>query len=76
MKIGDSVKVKSDLVVDQLYGGAVFVEEMVAYLGVEAKVTEILFLVVNTNEGSYGLSIDKNQEYEFTDEMLELVKVA
>jgi hypothetical protein len=66
--VGDKVKVKSVLEVGEDYGGAEFIPEMVKYLGKEATVTE---LVYDCEEGSYGLDIDKKQDYEFTDDMLE-----
>lgn len=66
MKIGDKVKVKSDLVVGGNYM-ADFIPEMIEFLGKEATVVEVLY------EGSYGLDIDVYQEYEFTEDMLELL---
>ena len=60
----------------QIYGGAIFVPEMEEFLGKGAVITEVLFPVFNANQGSYGLSIDQEQIFEFTDEMLELAEVA
>jgi len=76
MKIGTKVIIKSNLIPNQLYGGAIFVPEMEEFLGKGAVITEILFPMVDVNQGSYGLSIDQEQRFEFTDEMLELVEVA
>jgi len=76
MKIGDNVKVKSTLIPNQIYGGAMFVPEMEEFLGKGAIVTELLFPVTNVGEDSYGLSLDIYQQYEFTNEMLEMVGVS
>ena len=74
MKIGTNVIIKSNLLVNKFYGGAIFVPEMQEFCGRGAVITELLFPVVNDGEskGSYGLSIDKDQEFEFTSEMLEV----
>jgi len=78
MQIGQNVKVKSNLIPNQIYGGAIFVPEMEEFLGKGATVTEILFPVTGTDENkeSYGLSFDRYQQYEFTSEMLEIVGVS
>ena len=76
MKIGTNVIIKSNLIPNKIYGGAIFVPEMEEFLGKGAVITEILFPVFNANQGSYGLSIDQEQIFEFTDEMLELAEVA
>ena len=76
MKIGTNVIIKSNLLINKLYGGAMFVPEMEEFLGKGAVITEILFPMVNANQGSYGLSVDQEQRFEFTDEMLELAEVA
>jgi hypothetical protein len=66
MKIGDKVRVKESLVVGGNYK-ADFIPEMIDFLGKEAKIVEIIY------QGSYGLNIDIEQEYEFTEDMLELI---
>lgn len=66
MKVGDKVKVKSDLIVGGNYR-ADFIEEMKVFLGKEAIIIEEIY------RGSYGLNIDIEQEYEFTEDMLELI---
>ena len=76
MKIGTNVTIKSTLITNQIYGGAIFVPEMEEFLGKGAVITEVLFPVFNANQESYGLSIDQEQIFEFTDEMLELAEVA
>lgn len=66
MKIGDKVRVKSDIVVGGNYM-ADFIPEMVDFLGREATIVEVIY------KSSYGLDIDIEQEYEFTEDMLELI---
>jgi len=75
MKIGTNVTIKLNLIPNKIYGGAIFVPEMEEFCGRSAVITEILFPVVNEGEGSYGLSIDINNEFEFTDEMLDVVEL-
>jgi len=72
MQIGTNVTIKLNLIPNQIYGGAIFVPEMEEFCGRSAVITEILFPVVNENEGGYGLSVDINNEFEFTDEMLDV----
>jgi len=76
MKIGAKVTIKSNLLINKFYGGAIFVPEMEEFLGKGAVITEILFPVTDIPSKSYGLSIDQEQIFEFTDEMLELAEVA
>ena len=69
MKIGDKVRVKTNLEFEVEYDGtAYFTEEMVEFLGKEAIIIE----VINIDE-SYGLDIDKKQSFSFTNGMLELI---
>jgi len=68
MKVGDKVRVKSDLKIDTEYGDADFIEEMAVFLGKEAKILEELY------EDNYDLDIDKEHEFTFTTEMLDLVE--
>lgn len=63
-KVGDKVKVRSDLVVGTSYNGFVFVEEMKEYLGKEC-------LVTSATRRCYGLNNVDSSEFAFTDEMLE-----
>jgi len=68
MKVGDKVKIKSDLKVGYDYEGSELVEEMVQYLGKEAIIAEVLH-----TDWEYGLDIDDN-EWSWTTEMLELIE--
>jgi len=76
MKIGTKVIIKSNLLVNKFYGGAIFVPEMEEFLGRGATITEILLPITDIPSKSYGLSIDNEQRFEFTDEMLEFAEVA
>jgi len=76
MKIGTNVIIKSTLIPNQIYGGAIFVPEMEEFLGKGATITDILSPITDVPSKSYGLSIDQEQIFEFTDEMLELAEVA
>lgn len=70
MKVGDKVRVKSDLEFEVEYDDAAyFIEEMVVFLGKEAIITKVLY----ENE-SYGLDIDKQHEFSFTNSMLDLIE--
>lgn len=61
-KVGDKVKVRSDLEVNKSYGKDAFVEPMLHFLGTEQVINRII--------GDKYLLSDDN-EYNFTDEMLE-----
>jgi len=67
MKIGDKVRIKSDLKVGNDYDDAEFTEEMVKYLGKSATIIEVIY-----DDWQYGLDIDNNF-FAFTNDMLDLV---
>lgn len=62
-KLGDFIKVKSNLIVDKSYGsGLMFIKSMVPFLGKSLEVTSI--------EGDYGVKL-KGSSYTWTKDMLE-----
>ncbi len=62
-KVGDKVKIKEDLVVDETYGEDSFTEEMEKYKGKTATITDVHW-------DKYEIDIDDGSWY-WTDEMLE-----
>lgn len=62
-KVGDKVKIREDLVIDEIYGDNSFAEEMEQYKGKTATITDTYF-------GKYEIDID-NGNWCWTDEMLE-----
>ena len=64
-KIGDKVRIKSTLKTNEGYGDALWAEEMNCHLGEEAIITGVLYA------GAYELDIDKDNEWQFSEEMLE-----
>ena len=62
-KIGDKVKIREDLIVDNDYGSDGFTEEMVEYKGKTATITDVHY-------DKYDIDVDDGQWY-WTDEMLE-----
>ena len=64
-KIGDSVKIRSDLVPGNRYGEEMFMEEMVDNLGKEAKIVALL------TEDEYFLDVDQDNPWGWTAEMFE-----
>lgn len=63
-KVGDKVKIRSDLRVNKMYGGAVLVEDMVEYMGKTMTVKEVY-------KEAYSLEEDVKRRF-WTDEMLEI----
>ena len=66
-KVGDKVRVRSDLVVDAVYGEFTFVGAMVEYMGKEFAIQDAQATVGNTSTG-YRLD---NACFSWSDEMLE-----
>ena len=64
-KVGDKVKVKSDLKCEEYYGGVPFTSEMNRFKGME-------FTIARVNYGGYYEVLETT--YDFTDEMLEPVE--
>ena len=64
-KVGDKVKVRSDLKCEEYYGGVPFTSEMNRFKGME-------FAIVRVNNGGYYEVLETL--YNFTDEMLEPVE--
>lgn len=64
-KVGDKVKVRSDLKCEEYYGGVPFTSEMNRFKGME-------FTIVRVNNGGYYEVLETL--YNFTDEMLEPVE--
>lgn len=62
-KVGDKVKIREDLIVDNEYGSNSFAEEMEQYKGKTATITDTYF-------GKYEIDIDDGN-WSWTDEMLE-----
>jgi hypothetical protein len=62
-KVGDKVKIREDLIVDNDYGSDGFVEEMAQYKGKTATITGAFM-------GKYDIDIDDG-DWSWTDEMLE-----
>lgn len=62
-KIGDKVKVRSDLERERRYGGDTFVTEMLPWRGAEVMITDI-------DDGEYLIAED-GQKWSWTDEMFE-----
>ena len=65
-KVGNKVKIRSDLKEFESYGGYYFIPNMVAYRGEEAIITKV-------NSSSYFIDIDK-VGWKWTDEMFESVE--
>ena len=66
-KVGDMVRVKDDLEVDEYYGGAYFPDSMIGYIGNTYEVEEV--------DEMYDTYILKDcNRWEFTDAMLESAK--
>lgn len=64
-KVGDKVRVRSDLKCEEYYGGAPFTSEMNRFKGME-------FTITRVNNGGYYEALETL--YNFTDEMLEPVE--
>lgn len=64
-KVGDKVKVRSDLKCEEYYGGVLFASEMNRFKGME-------FTITRVNNGGYYEVLEAI--YNFTDEMLEPVE--
>lgn len=64
-KVGDKVKVRSDLKCEEYYGGVPFTSEMNRFKGME-------FTIARVNYGGYYEVLETL--YNFTDEMLEPVE--
>ncbi|WP_105308677.1 hypothetical protein [Dorea sp. Marseille-P4042] len=64
-KVGDKVKVRSDLKCEEYYGGVLFASEMNRFKGME-------FTITRVNNGGYYEVLEVI--YNFTDEMLEPVE--
>lgn len=64
-KVGDKVKVRSDLKCEEYYGGVPFTSEMNRFKGME-------FTITRVNNGGYYETLETL--YNFTDEMLEPVE--
>jgi hypothetical protein len=64
-KVGDKVKVRSDLKCEEYYGGITFISEMNRFKGME-------FTIARVNYGGYYEVLET--PYNFTDEMLEPVE--
>ena len=62
-KVGDKVKIRKDLIVDNKYGADIYVEAMAQYMGETTTVANV------THNGKYNLNIDTY--WCWTDEMLE-----
>ena len=62
-KIGDKVRVRKDLVINNEYNGVVYISSMDEFKGKECVITKVGFIAYKIN----------NSEYGFTDEMLEPV---
>lgn len=62
-KVGDKVKIREDLIVDDVYGSDSFAEEMAQYKGKTATITDV-------HMDKYEIDIDDGSWY-WTDEMLE-----
>ena len=62
-KVGDKVRVRKDLVIDNYYGGVCYVEYMDGFKGRECVIT-------NMDDTSYRIN---NSDFWWTDEMLEPV---
>ena len=62
-KVGDKVKIREDLIVDDVYGSDSFAEEMVEYKGKTATITDVHY-------DKYEIDLDDGSWY-WTDEMLE-----
>ena len=66
-KVGDKVRVKEDLVVDKRYGTYFFVEKMEKFKGKE-------FIVESTFDYDEAYFLDGDNNWSWTDEMLEPVE--
>lgn len=62
-KVGDKVKIREDLIVDNVYGSDSFAEEMAQYKGKTATITDVY-------RDKYEIDIDNGSWY-WTDEMFE-----
>lgn len=70
-KVGDKVKVRTDLIIDNTYGynnGCYFVEQMGKYKGKIYTIENI------EREDRYTLNLENDDYWEFTHDMLELVE--
>lgn len=65
-KVGDKVRVRSDLEKFEKYGGYTFTGEMNAYKGMTAAITKV-------NGNAYAIDLD-NKKWAWTDEMFEPVE--
>jgi hypothetical protein len=63
-KIGDKVRIRSDLVADEFYGADMFVEEMIPYRGKEATIAKII------KDKGYRI-LEDGMEWFWYDEMIE-----
>ena len=64
-KVGDKVRVKTDLITKKNYNGVIFSEEMKKFKGLEFYIRSTVV---------YGNTLNGIEQYFFTDDMLELVK--
>lgn len=64
-KVGDKVRVRSDLVLSETYGGAFVTEEMMSFLGKEVTIS-----YVDNSDGTYHIE-EISYHWWWTDEMFE-----
>lgn len=65
-KVGDKVKVRSDLKVGEIYGNQIFVKEMKKYRGRDATILE-------EHSNFYNIEEDKDENWDWAEEMFEPV---
>lgn len=65
-KVGDKVKVRSDLKVGKIYGNQIFVKEMKKYRGRDATILE-------EHSNFYNIEEDKDENWDWAEEMFEPV---
>jgi hypothetical protein len=66
-KVGDKVRIRKDLIIDEVYNDLTFVLDMVQYMGKVATITRIKF------DDVYGINLD-DDKWSWSDEMFEDIK--
>ncbi len=66
LKIGDKVQIKKRLVIDKLYGGDTFIDDMSKFKGKKTTIKDVF-------SGNISLNIDKGL-WNWTEEMLIKIK--
>lgn len=71
-KVGDKVRVKKDLIVDESYDdGMLFISDMVRFKGKVVTITKVNCIEENKTRNEYRINEDDGI-WRYTDEMLEL----